>query len=174
MAQKHAACALWGLSEENERHVAMIIELGAVAPLLALIQDNNVETRGFAAATLKNLSANKKAQGDIREAEGVEPLQMLARGPKTWLSSQAVEMLGKLGVAVRDDLDFVPTLALPVRAEKEWDPESGEPPPSPELSTATSRTARTARDGFGTSRTVGGTPKMNFHFFSFQTQRNVM
>ena len=103
---------------------------------------------------------------------GASLLQMLARGPKTWLSSQAIEMLGRLGVAVRDDYDFVPSLALPMKAEKEWDPESGEPPPSPELSTATSRTARTARDGAYTGRSVGGSPKMNFHFFSFQVNKS--
>ena len=53
---------------------------GAVKPLISLLVDNNSETRGFAAATLKNLATNKAAQAAIREEDGIEPLQVRDRG----------------------------------------------------------------------------------------------
>ena len=98
-AQRHAACALWGLAEGKEGiYDKEIVEAGAVEPLIAMLMLNHVETRGFAAACLSCCCADDAARLKIVEAGGTEPLLALAHSPMRWLRTQAIEMLHLLGV----------------------------------------------------------------------------
>ena len=53
MTQRHAACALWGLCDGKDgvydKHIA---EAGAIPLLIAMLQNDDIETRGFAVACL--------------------------------------------------------------------------------------------------------------------------
>jgi hypothetical protein len=103
MTQKHAACALWGLSDGKDGvYDKQIVEHGGVAPLIALLQRDQYETRGFAAACLLCLCHDPDAKEAII-SHGTEPLQLLAHGPATWLSKQAATMLNVLGVPLMDE-----------------------------------------------------------------------
>ena len=63
--QKHAACALWVLSDGKEGvYDKEMVQLGAVPKLVALLELNHEETRGFAAACLAWLGWNKRPTKD--------------------------------------------------------------------------------------------------------------
>ena len=69
--QRHAACALWGLTEGKEGVFDKeVVEAGAVQPLSALRLQNHVETRGFAAACLSCCCADETARNLIAEHGG--------------------------------------------------------------------------------------------------------
>ena len=98
-AQRHAACALWGLAEGKEGvYDKDIVDAGAVQPLIAMLLLNHVETRGFAAACLLCCCADERASDSILENGGEGALLSLAGSPSKWLRQQAIEMLKLLGI----------------------------------------------------------------------------
>ena len=103
MTQRHAACALWGLCDGKDgvydKHIA---EAGAIPLLIAMLQNDDIETRGFAVACLKCICNDSSAHSAILESGGAELLQALSYGPQTWLRTQVVEMLKLLGTEVPD------------------------------------------------------------------------
>lgn len=117
MTQKHAACALWGLVEGREgSYKELLVELGAVEPLIAMLLLNQLETRGFAAACLSCLCAeNSSAKAAVVAAGGAEPLTALAYSPSTWLRAQAVEMLNMLGIPFKEPHSITPVITSPRR-----------------------------------------------------------
>ena len=101
--QRHAACALWGLCDGKDGvYDKQIAEAGAIPLLIAMLQNDDAETRGFAAACLLCLCKDNSAHAAILESGGAELLQALSYGPATWLRSQVVEMLTLLGTPIPD------------------------------------------------------------------------
>ena len=96
-AQKHATCALWGLTQEKTEGARYRTELakteGAVARLVELLKGHEGETQGFAAATLVGIAQDEEGQEAIRSVGGAGPLMSLALGGHGWLRGQAVEVL---------------------------------------------------------------------------------
>ena len=151
-------------------------------------QDDDTETRGFAAACLLCLCKDPTAHPAILESGGAEPLQALAYGPATWLRGQVVEMLTLLGVPVPDpdsyqlqpsgNMPMLMTAGAEVRAGDES--EGASPTGSarrpggsargsarPHIS-ARGLSARGPPPPLPSSRPLTGAAKMRFHFFSFQ------
>ena len=103
MTQRHAACSLWALSDGKDGvYDKQIAEGGAIPLLVAMMQNDDTETRGFAAACLLCLCRDQTAHSAILESGGLEPLQALSYGPATWLRGQVVEMLTLLGIPIPD------------------------------------------------------------------------
>jgi hypothetical protein len=191
VTQRHAACALWGLCDGKDgiydKHIA---EGGAISPLINMLNNDDEETRGFAAACLLCVCRDKTAHSAILQAGAVELLQAFSYGPQTWLRDRVVEMLKLLGAKVPDP-DGVPLFAgLPLAvgdASGALDggmvspaiTRRGEPPTTVlAMSTgrsqqSTSRTRRsTARvDPARMAQPQSYAAKMQFHVFSFQNQR---
>ena len=100
---RHAACALWGLSDGQDGiYDKHIVEYGAIPPLMGLLSNNNKETRGFTAACLLCLCKDNAARQAMLELGVKDPLLTLANGPATWLRGQAIEMLTLLGVPLAE------------------------------------------------------------------------
>lgn len=96
-AQKHAAAAFWGLAAVAE-FKRLIVDAGAVPPLVALLR-NAGEAQGYATATLALLAEIGEGKKHIFTSLGVEPLLEIAKDvEKTWLRSQAVEVLTYLNI----------------------------------------------------------------------------
>ena len=94
VAHKHAACALWGLTDAPA-HQAAAVAAGIVPPLVALLRTAS-EAQGYAAAALCNVARDTNARRAIVDAGGLEPLTELARGSSSvtpWLKSQATGIL---------------------------------------------------------------------------------
>jgi len=176
MTQRHAACALWGLADGKDGvYDKQIAEAGAIPRLIAMVQNDDSETRGFAVACLLCICKDPSAHSAVLEAGGAELLQSLAYGPPTWLRGQAIEMLKLLGQDIPDSEDAPPIhLKMPEIIDKTSRTGRVEQP---------SRTSRTHREeteasaAHNTSRTsnLSGmasarplTARMRFHFFSFQ------
>jgi len=96
-AQKHAACALWGLTDGVSAHQAAATAAGAVPRLVSLL-GNESEAQGFAAAALCNLAEDAHARQQLVDAGAVKSLQEISKGPQTWLRTQAVNLLNQLDV----------------------------------------------------------------------------
>ena len=117
MTQRHAACCLWALSDGKDGvYDKSIAEGGAIPLLVAMLLQDDGETRGFAAACLLCLCKDKTAHGAIQESGGVDALICLSFGPPTWLRTQVVEMLMLLGVPIPDP-DGVPPPPTAVQAQ---------------------------------------------------------
>ena len=107
-AQKHAACALWGLTSGSgaagliEQNIKTVTTAGAIPTLIKLISPP-VESTGHAVATLSNLGQDGTARQVMLEEGAIDILMTLIHGPQTWMKAQAVEVLSKLGVHVADD-----------------------------------------------------------------------
>jgi len=98
IAQKHASCALWGLTSEPS-YQAAVAKAGAVRPLVQLLSSSS-EAQGYAAAALCNLAHDEGARQAIAEGGGIELCTALSHGPQNWLRSQAVGILQLLRVEV--------------------------------------------------------------------------
>ena len=97
--QKNAASALWSLADGKEGiYDKHMVDEGAVEPLIEMLLHNNPDTRGFAAACMSCLCADKDARRSIIEGGGADPLLTLLYSPNTWLRSQAMDMLRLLGI----------------------------------------------------------------------------
>jgi len=111
MTQRHAACALWGLSEGKEGvYDKQIVEKGAVRPLIQMLMLNHPETRGFAAACLLCLCQDEAAREAILTGGGAELWVSLAASRNVWLKTQAIEMLRLLEIPYTE-----PTLTVSPR-----------------------------------------------------------
>lgn len=114
MLQKHAASALWGLADGADGVFDKdIVEHDGVAPLIAIMQKNDPDTRGSAAACLLCVCKDKEAAAAIKSAGGAKQLLVLAHGPATWLRSQAAQMLTFLGIPIPDPDEANVMLHLP-------------------------------------------------------------
>ena len=159
---RHSAAALWGLSDGKDGiYDKQIAEAGAVKPLIAMLQNDDGETRAFAVAALLCICKDASAHAPILEAGGGELLQALSHGPATRLRAQVVEMLNLLGVPV-PDADDAPLPQEPVvgsdgttvTTTKEPSGSTGRPLLTGSLTNRSGLTSRSAR--------------MKYHFFSFQ------
>lgn len=105
-AKKHSCCALWGLTlgdtAEAARHRSLAVGLDVVAPLVELLKDDCCEAHSFAVATLSNLAHDELARTHMAEANAVEPLIAIVRGPPSWLREHVTSILTHLGVSVAD------------------------------------------------------------------------
>ena len=112
-AQRHAACALWGISLEA-RYQSEVVAQGAVDSLVEQLRHTG-EAQGYSLAALTNLVVNGDARAALLAAGGLEPLVAIAiehgsgnphvggaqggaqGGPgehsKTWLGAQAKDLL---------------------------------------------------------------------------------
>ena len=97
-AQKHASCALWGLTSEP-LFCKAVTEAAAIAPLVLLLKSKS-EAQGYAAAALCNLAGDPSAARLISEDGAIEPLIAISHGPENWLRKQAVGILQLLNVEV--------------------------------------------------------------------------
>lgn len=96
-AQKYAACAIWGISQESQ-HRRLIAEMrGAIAQLVDLLRQLEGETQGFAASTLVCMAQDKVGKETILGVGGAGPLMTIALGPTSWLRARCVEVLRLLG-----------------------------------------------------------------------------
>jgi len=103
MTQRHAACCLWALSDGKDGVYDQAIAQGGAIPLLVnMLLEDDVETRGFAAAALLCICKDKRAHPAILDSGAIDALLALSYGPPTWLRSQVVEMLTLLDVAIPD------------------------------------------------------------------------
>ena len=187
VTQRHAACALWGLSDGKDGvYDQQIAEAGAIPRLIAMLQYDDSETRGFAVACMVCLCKDPAAHSAILEAGGAELLQALAYGPATWLRGQAIEMLTLLGLDIPDSDDAppihlkMPSVEVGEKATMRADKGTTRTARGSHHAAPTEATMRSARgaggsvddhntsrtSGFGTARPL--TARMKFHFFSFQ------
>ena len=189
MTQRHAACALWGMCDGKDgiydKHIA---EGGAIPLLIAMLNNDDQETRGFATACLLCVCRDKMAHAAMFEAGAVELLQAFAYGPATWLRDRVVEMLKLLGAKVPDP-DSGPSFAnqgTPLAVGEAASAASNGDLISPAITrrgpeTPTVLAMTPGRlSGRSTAKmaAVGGAPqpqtyatKMQFHVFTFQNQR---
>ena len=97
-AQKHACCALWGLTQgettEAAQHKRQLVEAGALAPLIELVRDDGCEAHGQALATLSNLAHDEDARTGMLLANATEPFLAIARRAEpSWLRDQVTTIL---------------------------------------------------------------------------------
>ena len=166
VTQRHAACALWGLSDGKDgiydRHIA---EAGAIPLLIAMMQNDDAETRGFAAACLLCLCKDRTAHAAILDSGGAELLQQLSYGPATWLRSQVYEMLALLGVPIPDETAAHRSSWGALRAHGAH--ARDEPAAGDEMGGGQRPAGRPGHPA-ALLAPLTGTAKMKFHFFSFQ------
>ena len=110
IAQKHASCALWGLSSEPPYQKA-VVKAGAVLPLIELLT-SNPKAQGYAAAALCNLANEADARNELIEQGGVDPLTAISHGPESWLRTQAVGILQRLNIEAPAALSIAKAVAL--------------------------------------------------------------
>lgn len=96
-AQKHATCAIWGLTAEVKFRPKVCAIPGAVERLVELIRSAESETQGFAAATLVGVANEEAGREEIKTVGGAGPLMTVALGPDSWMRSQCVEVLKLMG-----------------------------------------------------------------------------
>ena len=173
MTQRHAACALWGLSDGKDGvYDKQIAEAGAIQPLISMLQLDDAETRGFAAACLLCLCKDIAAHQSILESGGADLLQTLSYHPTTWLRGQVIEMLNLLGIPVPDPDDPPPAIKV---AREQHIASGGKQRPQDE--TGAPKSPKWERPAL--AMPVGGiahssrsppmwSARMKFHFFSFQ------
>ena len=105
MTQRHAACCLWALSDGKDGvYDKAIAEGGAIPKLANMLNKDDLETRGFAAAALLCICRDETAHAAIMNSDGVHALVALAYGltAGTWLHTQVIEMLTLLSVPIPD------------------------------------------------------------------------
>ena len=105
MTQRHAACCLWALSDGKDGvYDKAIAEGGAIPKLANMLNKDDLETRGFAAAALLCICRDETAHAAIMNSGGVNALVALAYGltAGTWLHTQVIEMLMLLSVPIPD------------------------------------------------------------------------
>ena len=123
--QKHAACALWSLSDGKDGiYDKQMVEEGLVPPLIGMLLQNEPTTVGFAAACLSCCCADPTARKGIVEAGGVSPLLGLLHQPNTWLSDQAKTMLKLLNIPFTEPDRVSPRSIISPRTQR-----SGYSPP---------------------------------------------
>jgi hypothetical protein len=110
IAQKHASCALWGISSEPSYQKA-VVKAGAVLPLIELLT-SNPKAQGYAAAALCNLANEADARNELIEQGGVDPLTAISHGPESWLRTQAVGILQRLNIEAPAALSIAKAVAL--------------------------------------------------------------
>ena len=107
--QRHAACALWGMADGKDGvYDKQIAEAGAIPDLIGMLQNDDPETRGFAAACLKCCCADESAKATILSVGGADPLVALLSSPNTWLRAQCVDMLKLLDVPFQEPDQHIP------------------------------------------------------------------
>ena len=92
--QKHAACALWGLTSDLKYHAVLVAE-GAVPPLIKATISAHSEAQGYAAAALCNLARDGVARGKMISLGAVASLTDISHNKTTnaWLRAQVVGVL---------------------------------------------------------------------------------
>ena len=132
--------------------------------LIVLLQDNNVETRGFAAACLSCCCKDFHARKIILDLGGEKSLLALAYNPSVWLRGQAKGMLHLLGVpigpppptvTVSGSAKEIPSPELPAPESADGDglgPLLSELGNEQDQSSILHGGSRTARSGITTSR----------------------
>ena len=190
MTQRHAACALWGLCDGKDgvydKHIA---DGGAIPSLIAMLNNDDDETRGFAAACLLCVCRDKAAHDAMVEAGAIELLQAYSTGPATWLRDRVVEMLKLLGAKVptSNGGPLFSGIPLPVGEAASKAGDGGMVSPAiTRRGTETPTTVLAMSPGRGSQRTGRLAPAMGapaqqgpqtyavrtqFHVFSFQSQR---
>ena len=98
-AQKHASCALWGLTLEGE-YLREVVDADAVPLLVELLTNGDENVQGHAAAALSNVASDPKARSSLLELNAIEPLLALSKGPPTWLRAQATDILRQFDVEI--------------------------------------------------------------------------
>ena len=157
-----------------------IAEAGAIPALIAMLQFDDAETRGFAAACLLCLCKDSGAHGAILESGGADLLTTLSYHPTTWLRGQVLEMLTLLGIPIPDPENPPPQV---IQAREQSPPGTARSPHETSKAGSTGSpmgTARTPRKPPYVNpnlpplppHTARGSPmwsaRMKFHFFSFQ------
>jgi len=112
VAQKHASCAIWGLTSEPAFQ-RKVIETGAV-PLLTKLLNAEQKAQGYAAAALNNLARDAEARKQLTEGGVVPALNAICEGPETWLRSQAVGILQQLKIEAPQARSIAQEMALRV------------------------------------------------------------
>jgi hypothetical protein len=108
----------WGLSDGKDGvYDKQIAEAGAIPLLISMLQFDDAETRGFAAACLLCLCNDVMAHGPILESGGADLLQALSYHQSTWLRGKVVDMLTLLKVPV-PNADQPPPQAVIVAREQ--------------------------------------------------------
>ena len=107
LAQKYAACALWGITSgtpgnaqwpQIEQNRATVTQSGAIPMLLTLLSSAE-DVQHYAVATLNNLAHTEAARDLIREGNGIDLMMPIASNmTQSWLKTQANEMLQLMGV----------------------------------------------------------------------------
>jgi len=115
-AQKHAACALWGLTAEPA-HQKAVLRAGAV-PLLIKLLGAEQKVQGYAAAALNNLAHDAEARTQLVDGGVVQPATSISEGPETWLRSQAVGLLQQLKIEAPQARSMAQEMALRISTEK--------------------------------------------------------
>jgi len=96
-AQKHATCAVWGLTGEPKYRKIVAAIPGAVERLVEMLRSSEGEAQGYAAATLACLAEDENGKEEITAAGGAGPLMTIALGPDSWLRTQCLQVLKALG-----------------------------------------------------------------------------
>ena len=174
-SQKHAASALWGLADGKEGiYDKAIVEHNAVPLLIALMQSEELEVRGFAAACLMCCNDHEAKQA-LSNAGGVDALLSLANTQATWLREQVHKMLGFLDVAIPESDTFdspTPVQPLTTRSPGKSTAAGGGDGSPPKPGSQTHRpSSSAARQILQTKKSEPAHAKMKFHFFSFQINK---
>ena len=118
IAQKHASCALWGLTAEPAYQKA-VVKAGAV-PLLIGLLTSNLKAQGYAAAALCNLANDGDARRELTEGGGTEPIMSISQGPESWLRTQAVGILQLLRIEAPTAQTMAQAVALKFAQQKPY------------------------------------------------------
>jgi hypothetical protein len=114
MAQKHASCAIWGLTSEPPYQKA-VIRADAV-PGLTKVLVGGAKAQGYAAAALNNLARDAEARQQMVEGGAVAPLNAICEGPETWLRSQAAGILQQLKIEAPAARSLAQEMAMRIAA----------------------------------------------------------
>ena len=173
LASAVAVHALDHLLRKDGIYDRQIAEANGVQPLLEMLQMDNHETRGFAAACLMCLCNDPGARVAIIEARGADPLQLLANGPNAWLRQQAEKMLQLLEIPLLSAEDIE---TLRPASPKEGSP-GGVPVPAYMRSDNLGGVSNRSSAGYRSHRQLVSpqvsarssiSARTKFHFFSFQ------
>jgi len=114
MAQKHASCAIWGLTSEPPYQKA-VIRADAVPGLIKVLV-GDAKAQGYAAAALNNLARDAEARQQMVEGGAVAPLNAICEGPETWLRSQAAGILQQLKIEAPAARSLAQEMAMRIAA----------------------------------------------------------
>ncbi|XP_024518834.1 U-box domain-containing protein 4 [Selaginella moellendorffii] len=97
-ARKYAAAELRLLAKDDIQSRILVVEAGAVRPLIALLDDGDEQTQEIAVTALLNLSINDNNKAEISRAGAIDPLVRVLKAGSSAAVENAAATLFNLSV----------------------------------------------------------------------------